>query len=338
MASAEAQSLACGAGLRLFPGRVPADVVRAARDHILAQAEHAAFEVPGLSKRVLDVLDARPELFARAILDAMPLDELGATFGAAGPFMTLGSYHGHVLYPADAAEPELVAAFEDGAVHTDYPYWLHERAANEPFSVQLIVMLDDFTHANGATLIAPGSHLWPAGPVRDTDAPLLYRSSFHPLTAASRSRWRASAQPVCGAAGDCFAYIGQCWHAAGVNRTAVPRVALLLQFLPYYVAPMETLAWTMRTRTRRLLSPRAARLFGTGKPFGFVYPARLAPRPLASTVGLLADAVLAAPPWWVVGLGLAVMIWLALFGWASVLTGAIGAVLGVALLVRHLNI
>ena len=81
-----------------------------------------------------------------------------------GDDMTLGAYSARILYPG---------AIEMG-VHIDYPYWAMRgpfRSLRPPLMLQVILMLQDFTEKNGATLVAPRSQLRCARPDRDDFAP-----------------------------------------------------------------------------------------------------------------------------------------------------------------------
>jgi len=76
--------------------------------------------------------------------------------------------------------------------------------------VQLLVMLDDFTEANGATYLLTGSHRLATRPSDD----VFFRDAA-----------RAT-----GSAGSVVVFNANLWHAAGVNRTDRPRRALTIAF------------------------------------------------------------------------------------------------------------
>lgn len=79
-----------------------------------------------------------------------------------------------------------------------------------------IWMLDDFTEANGATRLVPGSHrsgLLPGESVHDVFAP-------HPEEVV-----------VEGKAGDVLVFNGHCWHTGGANVTDRHRRAILAHYL-----------------------------------------------------------------------------------------------------------
>ena len=75
--------------------------------------------------------------------------------------------------------------------------------------------LDDFTDTNGATLIAPGSHLWPAGRRATMDEMI----------------------PAVMPAGSVLVYSGRLWHAAGHNRSDATRRALISESVVPWLRP-----------------------------------------------------------------------------------------------------
>ncbi len=77
---------------------------------------------------------------------------------------------------------------------------------------------DDFTAANGATRFLPGSHQWSAG------------------------RRPAETDPVVLAempAGSVAFYTGSIWHGGGANRTGVPRLGVILEYVAAWLRPQE---------------------------------------------------------------------------------------------------
>ena len=90
----------------------------------------------------------------------------------------------------------------------DGPIW-------PPVKVNVMYMITDFTEANGGTRLVPGSHLSGRQPTWDPNLSL--------STVAAE-----------GKAGTAVMWEGRTWHAAGINRTDVPRIGLTAT----YVAPM----------------------------------------------------------------------------------------------------
>ena len=72
-------------------------------------------------------------------------------------------------------------------------------------------MLDDYTEANGATLLVPGSHLSGRQPDHELD---------------SNANW----VPATGPAGTAVVFEGRTWHTTGANITERPRIGLSTNF------------------------------------------------------------------------------------------------------------
>jgi len=77
--------------------------------------------------------------------------------------------------------------------------------------------LDDFTEANGATRIVPGSHLW-AHEQPDASTPSI-----------------AAEMP----AGSVLFYVGSVWHGGGANTTDRARLGVILEYLASWLRPQE---------------------------------------------------------------------------------------------------
>jgi ectoine hydroxylase-related dioxygenase (phytanoyl-CoA dioxygenase family) len=84
--------------------------------------------------------------------------------------------------------------------------------------VNIMWPLDDFTEANGATRIVPGSHRWPDGkfPAADT-----------PTTTVEM------------AAGSALVYLGSVWHGGGANTTDASRLGVVLHYARAWLRPVE---------------------------------------------------------------------------------------------------
>ena len=99
---------------------------------------------------------------------------------------------------------------------------------------------DDFTAANGATRIVPGSHrgaLAAAGP----DTPTV-----------------AAEMP----AGSAMMYVGSVWHGGGANRTDRARLGVAIEYIAGWLRPQETQLLAVPPDTARTLPPRLQELLG----------------------------------------------------------------------------
>jgi len=81
---------------------------------------------------------------------------------------------------------------------------------NIPMMINMLVMLDDFTEANGATYLLSGSHLKDEKPAED----FFYKNAERAIAPA----------------GSILLFDSLTWHAAGINNTELPRKALTLAF------------------------------------------------------------------------------------------------------------
>jgi ectoine hydroxylase-related dioxygenase (phytanoyl-CoA dioxygenase family) len=100
--------------------------------------------------------------------------------------------------------------------------------------------LDDFTEANGATRIVPGSHRW-------TDE-------------CPTAETKTIAAEM--AAGSVLFYLGSLWHGGGANRTDQPRLGVALEYAASWVRPQENHILAVPAETVRTLPPRLQELLG----------------------------------------------------------------------------
>ena len=112
--------------------------------------------------------------------------------------------------------------------HIDYPYWdLHTPGthpvglnASFPMNAQVSIILDPFTEQSGATAYVPGSQKELRYP-RESD------------------RFFERCERMLGEPGDAVLFYGATWHCAMPNRSDHDRNAVLIQYLPKWVKPME---------------------------------------------------------------------------------------------------
>ena len=122
--------------------------------------------------------------------------------------------------------------------------------------------LEDFTAANGATRVVPGSHRW----VHE-----------RPDAATPTS---AVAMP----AGSALLYLGSLWHGGGANTTDRVRLGVVLHYAVSWLRPVENHVLAVPPATARLLPERLQELLGYNvcPPFiGYVdgrHPRRLLER------------------------------------------------------------
>ncbi len=104
---------------------------------------------------------------------------------------------------------------EDKVFHKKVHRDIRGYSSSVPIMLNMLVMLDDFTEENGATLLLPGSHLKEEAP--------------------SDKEFKNKAIQATGVAGDVIIWNSNLFHASGTNNTDKVRRALPITFsLPYY--------------------------------------------------------------------------------------------------------
>ncbi len=109
--------------------------------------------------------------------------------------------------------------------------------------VNLVVVLDDFTEATGATRLVPGSHLWG---LRTLD----------PATIEKQ------ATPVEASAGSVVGFASSLRHASGANRTTRRRRSIHAYYAPEWVTPHWDFRASLPTEVARSLDAEQRRVFG----------------------------------------------------------------------------
>lgn len=135
-------------------------------------------------------------------------------------------------------------------LHRDDAAWLHppipvdRHAAPEPDAAQLEVIvlyaLCDFTAANGATRVVPGSHRWPA----------TRKPQEHEVVAAEMP------------AGSAIYYLGKTLHGGGPNTTGTMRRALFLGFSLGWLRTKENFFLSTPIEAVRTMPKRVQQLLG----------------------------------------------------------------------------
>ena len=142
--------------------------------------------------------------------------------------------------------------------HIDYPYWdMYKRASfphninsSFPLNCQVTVMLDDFTPENGATSVLPRSQLWVRYPQKEEER--MYYDKAVRMT---------------GKAGDVAIFYGLVWHSAMPNNSTKDRTAILIQYLPKFIKPMEDQQRGVRQEIIDRASPLLKQLLGLDYPY-----------------------------------------------------------------------
>jgi len=114
-------------------------------------------------------------------------------------------------------------------MHIDYPYWDYYKKETFPMGLnssfpqncQVTIPLDICSAESGATGYIPGSQKNLHYPNKDDDF--------------------SNLQQMIGKPGDIVFFNGNCWHGAMPNNSNYQRAALLIEFLPKYIKPVEDL-------------------------------------------------------------------------------------------------
>ncbi|UPG85026.1 phytanoyl-CoA dioxygenase family protein [Luteibacter aegosomatis] len=140
--------------------------------------------------------------------------------------------------------------------HIDYPYWdfhspgTHPARINATFALnaQATIMLDPFTEETGATAFVPGSQ----------------RELHYP---DEGDRFFERCERMLGEPGDTVVFFGAVWHCAMPNRSAIDRSAIITQYLPKFVKPMEDLPAALPKAFVENAGPDIRQLLGLNYPY-----------------------------------------------------------------------
>jgi hypothetical protein len=113
-------------------------------------------------------------------------------------------------------------------------------AHDREWMINVLWALDPFEEANGATLIAAGSHKWP----RDHRAD------------------RQTLVPACAPAGAAIIWLGSVIHGGGANRSDMMRRGVVMSYSAGWLAPAEKLLLSIPPEVARTLPERLQRLIG----------------------------------------------------------------------------
>jgi ectoine hydroxylase-related dioxygenase (phytanoyl-CoA dioxygenase family) len=153
------------------------------------------------------------------------------------PNFLLSASHAISLEPGETAQD----------IHSDDGFYRQPRP-RPPISISVIGAIDDFTKANGATEIVPGSHLWgePGDDGRPNDL----------------AEIEALLVPMEIPAGAALVFPGTLLHRGGANVTDRPRLAFTNQYCEPWARPQENFWLSVPRELVREMSPRARALLG----------------------------------------------------------------------------
>ena len=135
-------------------------------------------------------------------------------------------------------------------MHLDYPYWDYYNDKTFPIGLnssfpqncQVTIPLDECSAISGATGYIPGSQKKLHYPNKNDDF--------------------SNIQQMIGNPGDIIFFNGNCWHGAMPNKSENQRAAILIEFLPKYIKPVEDLVSYLEDEFKQNSTPRIRQLLG----------------------------------------------------------------------------
>ena len=135
-------------------------------------------------------------------------------------------------------------------LHIDYPYWDYYKSETFPMGLnrsfaqncQATIPLDICSVESGATAYIPGSQ-----------KKLKYPNQNDDFT----NKQQMVAKP-----GDLVFFNGNCWHGASPNKSEHQRAALLIEFLPKYIKPVEDLISYLNEEFKKNSNNKVRQLLG----------------------------------------------------------------------------
>ncbi|MBB4642989.1 MULTISPECIES: phytanoyl-CoA dioxygenase family protein [Sphingomonadales] len=141
------------------------------------------------------------------------------------------------------------------------------------YVANILVMVSDFTEANGATIVVPGSHRWPRPPWSrspNTAPDYPFRNGGMPAIAMD-------SVAVEGKAGSALILDGRLWHGAGAHvAPGVPRHAISCSYILPFLRQYENLPANVMPEIFKALSDEERCLLGYAGArgsMGYVEPA-----------------------------------------------------------------
>ena len=248
------EELLHGGGAVAISGLFSPEDIAEARAIVLEHSEEAAekethfqgaAEADGklnLQRRVWNLL-AKGDVFSRFAAHPVLMDILRAFLGTE---FIMGSIAANRILPGGPGQEP----------HVDYPYWdfhspeTHPVGLNGsfPMNAQVSVLLDPFTEESGATGYLPGSQ----------------RELRYPTP---EDKFFEKCERMTGEPGDVVLFYGVTWHCAMPNKADHDRSAILIQYLPKWIKPMENMPAALSEEFLASASPDLRQLLGLNFPY-----------------------------------------------------------------------
>ena len=155
-------------------------------------------------------------------------------------------------------------------LHIDYPYWDFYNSETFPMGLnssfaqncQATIPLDICSEQSGATAYIPGSQKKLHYPNENDDF--------------------SNKQQMIANPGDLVFFNGNCWHGASANKSNHQRAALLIEFLPKYIKPVEDLVTYLSEDFKNNSSAKVRQLLG----LNYEYPKIMDASKKTNNIGL----------------------------------------------------
>ena len=211
-----------------------ADTEDQKESHFNAEAE-ASGKIH-LQQRVWNLF-GKSKIFSELISNDIIFDLMSSFLGTE---FTCGSYCASRLMPGAPGQE----------LHIDYPYWDFYNSETFPLGLnssfpqncQATIPLDICSELSGATAYVPGSQKKLHYPNDKDDLSFTKQMIANP--------------------GDLVFFNGNCWHGASPNKSDQQRAALLIEFLPKYIKPVEDLVTYLDQEFKDNCSNRVKQLLG----------------------------------------------------------------------------
>ena len=165
-------------------------------------------------------------------------------------FDLMSKFLGSEFFCGSYCASRLLSGSPGQELHIDYPYWDYYKEETFPMGLnssfpqncQATIPLDICSVESGATGYIPGSQKNLHYPNKEDDF--------------------SNLQQMLGEPGDLVFFNGNCWHGAMPNKSDHQRAALLIEFLPKYIKPVEDLVSYLNEDFKENSSERVKQLLG----------------------------------------------------------------------------
>lgn len=248
------EELLYGGGAVGISGLFTPEEIAEARAIVMEHSEQAAKKVThfqgaaqqdgklNLQRRVWNLL-AKGAIFERMATHPKLMEILRAFLGTE---FIMGSIAANRILPGGPGQEP----------HVDYPYWDFHKPdthpvglnASFPMNAQVSILLDPFTEESGATGYLPGSQ----------------KELRYPTP---EDRFFERCERMTGEPGDVALFYGATWHCAMPNKANHDRSAILIQYLPKWVKPMEDMPAALPQSVLDGAEPDLRQLLGLNYPY-----------------------------------------------------------------------